>query len=276
MGSQTFRGHNRPVQSVAFSPSGKYLVSGGGRGQSADLILWDAEGRKEIRTFSGHSENVTAVAFGPSGTRIASASHDCTLRMWETGTGRQLFAFEFPSHVEGYPRPVLDAAFSPDGKRIVCGGSHNLARILDAESGELIVSFGGRRGDIQRMAFNSDGTKVFALVSSISKTEELGVWNATTGEEILVFSVGNVEDAAFSPDDRQFVTGNSNGTITVWDADVGQQRLTINGHSGPGPCCRFQPEWSSDRQRGWDDVISQVKSDYGRHSPGERFAHSKD
>jgi WD40 repeat protein len=56
---KVFKGHGRPIQSVAFSANGKYLVSG-----SADHTarLWDLDNGKEIQLFKGHAGSVNAVA----------------------------------------------------------------------------------------------------------------------------------------------------------------------------------------------------------------------
>ena len=63
---------------AAFSPDGKRIVSGGGRG----VRVWDAESGKELRRYEGHTKLVVSVAYSPDGKRIASASEDGTVRIW--------------------------------------------------------------------------------------------------------------------------------------------------------------------------------------------------
>ena len=75
-------GHNSSVNSVAFSPDGRYALSG-----SIDdtLKLWDVALGAEIRTFTGHTSYVYSVAFSPDGRYAFSGSWDRTLKMWDTG-----------------------------------------------------------------------------------------------------------------------------------------------------------------------------------------------
>ena len=84
---QTFRADNRKEADIdgsaaaccaAFSPDGKRVVSGGKGG----VRVWDVESGNEVYKFEGHTAGVTGVAYFPDGKRIASASHDGTVRIW--------------------------------------------------------------------------------------------------------------------------------------------------------------------------------------------------
>jgi WD40 repeat protein len=80
----TITGHNHVVESVAYSPDGKWIVSGS---DDRSLKIWDAESGQETKTFRGHGDMVTSVAFSPDGKRIVSASRDFTIRIWNVALG---------------------------------------------------------------------------------------------------------------------------------------------------------------------------------------------
>ena len=71
------------VKSVAFSPDGKYVLSGG----SDVVMLWDIETGKEIRTFTGHTKDVSSVVFSPDGKFALSGGN--TLNLWDIASGKR-------------------------------------------------------------------------------------------------------------------------------------------------------------------------------------------
>ena len=67
------------MQSVAWSPDGKRIVSGS---LDATVKVWDADTGAETRTLKGHTQFVNSVAFSPDRKRIISGSGDNTLKVW--------------------------------------------------------------------------------------------------------------------------------------------------------------------------------------------------
>lgn len=74
-------GHTGAVYSVAFSPDGKILVSGGGEIDKS-IILWDIATTEVITTLTGHTEGVRCFAFSPDGNTLVSGSWDGTALVW--------------------------------------------------------------------------------------------------------------------------------------------------------------------------------------------------
>src|SRR5262249_423886 len=74
------------VASVAFSPDGKRIVSGGRaehERKPAEVKVWDAATGKELLSLQGHTADIFSVAFSPDGKRIVSGSGDKTVKVWD-------------------------------------------------------------------------------------------------------------------------------------------------------------------------------------------------
>src|SRR5438067_8919508 len=71
----------------------------------------------------GHQDCIYCTAYSPDGKRVASASKDQTVKIWDAASGRLLHT------LRGHSNQVLRLAFSPDGARIASGGVDNAVRI---------------------------------------------------------------------------------------------------------------------------------------------------
>ncbi len=109
-------GHTLAVDSVAFSPDGRYALSGS---TDKTMKLWEVSSGREIRTFQGHTSYVTSVAFSPDGRYALSGSGDGTMKLWEVSSGREMRTFQCDT------RGVYSVAFSPDGRYALAGGSYD-------------------------------------------------------------------------------------------------------------------------------------------------------
>ncbi|KIK66981.1 hypothetical protein GYMLUDRAFT_915410 [Collybiopsis luxurians FD-317 M1] len=128
---EPLQGHTDWVQSVAFSPDGKRIVSGSG---DETVRIWNAETGTPIgEPLQGHTDWVRSVAFSPDGKRIVSGSGDKTVRIWNAETGTPI-----GEPLQGHTDGVQSVAFSPDGKGIVSSYDDKTVRIWNAETGAPI------------------------------------------------------------------------------------------------------------------------------------------
>ena len=215
---------------LAFSPDGKHLAGGIGTpvytigaAEAPGLVkVWDAQTGQELFTLRVHSRSVNSVVFSQDGKRLASLGIHASrgqaseVKVWDAETGQEVFTVESPA----YPYEQQTVAYSPDGKRLACGGRD--VKLWDAQSGqELRVLKGGGPS----VAFSPDGKRL----ASGGK-----VWDAQTGQELLAFKGGHADyvlSVAFSPDGKRLVSASRDGMVKVWDVQTGQDLLSLNGHT---------------------------------------------
>jgi WD40 repeat protein/transcriptional regulator with XRE-family HTH domain len=127
---QRLAGHSGAVMSVAWSPDGSLLASGGGSEDSGELVVWDASSGQYVRTLMEHPEGVSALSWGPNGQMLLSGGRDGKLRWWQVQSGRCVQV------QEGHQATVHALKVSPDGGKLASCGDDGAIVLWDLEAGK--------------------------------------------------------------------------------------------------------------------------------------------
>ncbi|MEW6616174.1 MAG: caspase family protein [Thermodesulfobacteriota bacterium] len=180
--------------------------------------------KSEIFVQLGHtgSGDIHTAFFSPDGKYFLSKQGgEYCFRLWDVAKEKEIRAFFSEAD------KVISAAFSPDSRSLLTGGSDNTVKVWDIATAKEIKSFSGHSAPVASVVFSPDERHVL----SGSEDTTLKLWNAATGEEVRTFKghIGTVNSVGFSPNGRQVVSGSSDGTVRLWDVATGKEVKSFTG-----------------------------------------------
>jgi eukaryotic-like serine/threonine-protein kinase len=225
---------------IAFAPDGKHLATAEGY-----IEIWDPQATtKPVAKLRGEPELIRSLAYNPDGTKIATAGSALSIRDAATGRDLKILSRATPAHFRS-------VAYSRDGQRLVTGGDDGVVRIWDANNGKELFALTGHQGSVLSVVFSTDGKRI----ASASADRTIKIWDAPSGTEVrtLTGHTGRVNSVAFSPDGRWLASGAAGqtdadednvpeGELKVWDANTGELRHDLWGHSAVVNVVLFSPD----------------------------------
>ena len=259
--------HRNYLWSIAYSHSGRLLVTAS---EDGTVKVWDAVSGALKTTYDGHATHelreygVLSAVFDHSDDLVASAGKDGVVRIWWWRTNQlykrlaghvdwvwsvDVSPFDFYVATAGRDRRVLVWGF---------GGNQRPLHSLNAHGGQVYSARFNHNGDLLATASEDHSVSVWQI-ASMDVTTGAAMTYATFSHDgrsfVLVSDDGyarlhgpvpgrggslicdaSIRGAAFSPDDRELATCDTDGLVKIWSADVqpGEHRAYLRQLEGPG------------------------------------------
>jgi WD40 repeat protein len=254
--------HKSVVLHAAFSPHGRWVATAS---DDNTARVWDAQTGRPVSPPLRHNGTVNQIAWSPDSRRLAIAADDRVVRVWMPPSGAKIaetsasgappplpprssfgagpdglgakpgpgFSVQIidgegravGAPLKGHTGPVLHAAFSLDGKRLITASADQTARMWDVASGQPISPPLSHASRVLSATFSPHGRRVLTT----GEDNAARLWNAESGELLLppLHHNGTVLYGAFSRDGLRLATVCKDRTVRVWDSRTGEALTPI-------------------------------------------------
>ena len=216
--------HLSLIESLAFSPDGKTLVSG----SFQEIAIWDPATGELKKKIPGFAHNVVALAFSLDGKLLGTAGGEPTVegevKVFEVSDWKQIMDLK-----NGHSDTVYGLSFSPDAKLLATGSADKFVKVWEVPSAKFVKSLEGHTHHVLDVGWSADGK----LIASAGGDNTVKVWDYEKGEQARTIAAHTkqVTRLLFVGKKMEFVTAGGDNQVKMFNASNGGNVKTFAGAS---------------------------------------------
>jgi WD40 repeat protein len=220
--SKDLEGRRRPSLTINTSssqnenPSGNVWIRCRSLGGEHDFDLLQS-------ILQSHTETISCVCYNSDGSKIASASWDRSVKIWDASIGNILCT------LEGHADSVMSVAFNAEASLIVTASEDQTVRLWDAVVGSITRILEGHTSCVNSACFSPDSM----TIASGSNDGTVKIWDTLDGmcQMTLEGHTNNVSCVKISYDGQYIVSAGHDNSIRLWHLIDGRTKFVLNGHT---------------------------------------------
>jgi WD40 repeat protein len=214
--------HLSLVESLTYSPDGKYLASG----SFQEVNIWDAQTGQLRQKLTGFADRVVTLSFAANGKMLATGggapTEDGEIKVFELPEGKPLVDLK-----SGHSDTVFGVSISPDSTKLATCGADKFVKVWELPSGKFIKSFEGHTHHVLDVGWKADGK----LLASAGADNVVKIWDYEKGEQKQTVNAHTkqVTRLVFVGSKPEFVTCSGDQQVKMWNVDNGGNTRNFAG-----------------------------------------------
>ena len=206
--------HLSLVESLAISPDGKYIASGGYQ----EVIIWDVQTGLLRHRIGSFAERVVTLAFSPDAKQLVTGggapTEDGEIKIFDVASGKLELDLK-----NCHSDTVFGVCYSPDGKMLATCGADKFVKTWEMPGGKFIKSFEGHTHHVMDVGWKADGK----MLASAGADNVVKVWDFEKGEQVRTIPAGTKQltRLVFVGKTGQFATCSGDTQVKFWNVDNG-------------------------------------------------------
>ncbi len=214
----TLKGLPGKVNSVRFSPDGKWLItSSGTTGLVGQATVWDLSNGKKLKDFVGHRDVLYTAQISPDKKWLATGSYDQRVILWNVASGKIVH------QLTGHNGAIFDLAFSPDSTTLVSASADTTVKVWQVSTGNRLDTLSQPLKEQVSASFSPDGNFILATGADhrIRKWKFLSRSSAKINPLVQArFAHENpIIQFIYSPNKKLLASISDDHSLKIWNAD---------------------------------------------------------